>query len=257
MDLHIPQLIAEPGKVDSPPDLQAAEVSLPEGMTLNPAAAHGLEGCTNAQIKLGTAEIIECPAGSEIGTVTVNAPGIPDGSLAGKVYLGAPEPGGAESGEEFRLFLAAEAPQYGVGLRLEGHVKANVQTGRLTAIFADDPQVPFEDFILTFRGGPRAPLANPLRCGLAEPAAALTPYTGHSRRRRPRRMASPSTPTAKGAPAPRRCRSRRRKPLPRIARRAPAPTAPSRSSSRAGKASSTCRRCRPRCRPVCSARSPR
>ncbi len=177
VDLHIPQLLAEPGKPDSP-DLQNAEVSLPEGMTLNPAAARGLEGCTNAQLKLGTDETIECPAGSEIGTVAVNAPGIPDGSLAGKVYLGAPEPGGAESGEEFRIFLAAEAPQYGVGLRLEGHVKANTQTGRLTAIFTDDPQVPFEDFILTFRGGPRAPLANPLRCGLAEPAAALTPYTG-------------------------------------------------------------------------------
>jgi hypothetical protein len=177
VDLHIPQLISEPSKLDSP-DLQSAEVSLPEGMTLNPAAASGLEGCANAQIKLGTGEKIECPAGSEIGTVTVNAPGVPDGSLAGKVYLGSPEPGGAESGEEFRIFLAAEAPQYGVGLRLEGHVQANTQTGRLTAIFAGDPQVPFEDFTLTFRGGPRAPLANPLRCGLAEPAAALTPYTG-------------------------------------------------------------------------------
>ncbi len=177
VDLHVPQLVAEPSKPDSP-DLQTAEVSLPEGMTLNPAAAHGLEGCTNAQVKLGTAETIECPAGSEIGTVTVNAPGIPDGSLVGKVYLGVPEPGGAESGEEFRVFLAAEAPQYGVGLRLEGHVKANLQTGRLTALFTDDPQVPFEDFILTFRGGLRAPLANPLRCGPAEPAAALTPYTG-------------------------------------------------------------------------------
>jgi hypothetical protein len=177
VDLHIPQLLAEPGTPDSP-DLQTAEVSLPEGMTLNPAAAHGLEGCTNAQLKLGTAETIECPAGSEIGTVTVNAPGIPDGSLAGKVYLGAPEPGGAESGEEFRIFLAAEAPQYGVGLRLEGHVKANLKTGRLTAIFAGEPQVPFEDFTLTFRGGQRAPLANPLRCGPVEPAAALTPYTG-------------------------------------------------------------------------------
>ena len=185
VDLHIPQPIAEPGKVASPPDLQDAEVSLPEGMTLNPAAAHGLEGCTSAQIKLGTNEMIECPAGSEIGTVVINAPGIPDGSLAGKVYLGSPEPGGAESGEEFRIFLAAEAPQYGVGLRLEGHVKANVQTGRLTAIFTGDPQLPFEDFTLTFRGGPTTPfgrgappLANPLRCGLAEPAAALTPYTG-------------------------------------------------------------------------------
>jgi hypothetical protein len=178
VDLHIPQPLSEPSKPDSP-DLQAAEVSLPEGMTLNPAAARGLEGCANTQIKLGTDEQIECPAGSEIGAVTVDAPGIPNGSLAGRIYLGSPEPGqGPESGREFRIFLTAEAPRYGVGVRLEGHVKANLQTGRLTALFAGDPQVPFEDFILTFKGGPRAPLANPLRCGPAEPVAALTPYSG-------------------------------------------------------------------------------
>jgi hypothetical protein len=177
VDLHIPQFTSEPARPDSP-DLQSAEVSLPEGMTLNPSAARGLEGCSDAQIGLGTDNKIECPAGSEIGTVAVDAPGIPNGSLAGDVYLGLPEPGqGPESGREFRIFLAAEAPRYGVGIRLEGQVRANAQTGRLTAVFNDAPEVPFEDFILTFKGGPRAPLANPLRCGPAEPAAALTPYT--------------------------------------------------------------------------------
>ncbi len=178
VDLHVPQLTAQPGTPDSP-DLQSAAVSLPEGMTLNPSAARGLEGCSDAQIGLGTDNAIECPAGSEIGTVAVNAPGIPNGSLAGEVYLGAPEPGqGPESGREFRIFLAAEAPRYGVGIRLQGHVQASAQTGRLTAIFEEAPQVPFEDIVLTFNGGPRAPLANPLGCGTAEPAAALTPYTG-------------------------------------------------------------------------------
>ena len=90
MDLHVPQLAAQPSTPDSP-DLQSAQVSLPEGMTLNPSAAHGLEGCSDAQIGLGTDNTIECPAGSEIGTVAVDAPGIPNGSLAGEVYLGAPE----------------------------------------------------------------------------------------------------------------------------------------------------------------------
>lgn len=176
--LHTPQHIAEPSKTSSP-ELETAEVTLPEGMTLNASAAHGLEGCSNAQIALGTANKIECPAGSEIGTVSIDAPGIPNGSLAGKVYLGSPEPNqGPESGREFRIFLAAEAPQYGVGVRLEGHVKANKTTGRLTAIFENDPEVPFEDFVLNFKGGSRATLANPLTCGAAEPSAALTPYTG-------------------------------------------------------------------------------
>jgi hypothetical protein len=178
VDLHVPQLIAQPGSPDAP-DLRGAAVSLPEGMTLNPSAARGLEGCSDAQIGLGTDNGIECPAGSEIGTVAVDAPGIPNGSLSGEVYLGAPEPGqGPESGREFRIFLAAEAPRYGVGIRLEGHVQANTQTGRLTAIFEETPQVAFEDIVLTFDGGPRAPLANPLHCGPAEPAAVLTPYTG-------------------------------------------------------------------------------
>lgn len=178
VEVHIPQFAAEPTRPDSP-DLQDAEVTLPEGMTLNPSAAHGLEGCTDTQIGLGTDDGIECPAGSNIGSVAVDAPGIPNGSLVGSIYLGSPEPGqGPESGREFRIFLAAEAPQYGVGVRLEGHVRANAQTGQLTATFTGAPQVPFEDLILTFRGGPRAPLANPLGCGPAEPSAALTPYTG-------------------------------------------------------------------------------
>jgi hypothetical protein len=176
--LHLPQYISEPAKTSSP-ELQTAEVTLPAGMTLNPSAAHGLEGCTNGQIGIGTDNAIACPAGSEIGTVAIDAPGIPNGSLSGNLYLGAPEPGqGPESGGEFRLFLAAEAAQYGVGVRLEGRVKANTETGRLTATFAHAPAVPFEDFTLVFKHGPRAPLANPLSCGPAEPVAALTPYTG-------------------------------------------------------------------------------
>jgi hypothetical protein len=176
--LHLPQRISEPTQTSSP-ELQTAEVTLPEGMTLDPSAAHGLEGCSNAQIALGTNQPITCPAGSEIGTVTIDAPGVPNGTLAGKIYLGAPEPNqGPESGREFRIFLAAEAPQYDVGVRLEGHVKANKATGRLTAAFEDDPETAFEDIVLDFDGGPHATLANPLTCGPAEPVAALTPYTG-------------------------------------------------------------------------------
>jgi hypothetical protein len=176
--LHIPQATNEPSKTGSP-DLLSTEVTLPEGMTLNPSAAHGLEACTDAEIGLGTNAKVSCPEGSKIGTVEINAPGIPDGSLNGSLYLATPETGqGPESGKEFRVFLAAEAPAYDVGLRLEGQVRANVHTGRLSAVFAGTPQVPFEDFKIQFNGGSRAPLANPLGCGTAAPAATITPYTG-------------------------------------------------------------------------------
>ncbi|MGD1057862.1 MAG: hypothetical protein ABR992_10685 [Solirubrobacteraceae bacterium] len=172
-ELHVPQLLSEPSKPDSP-DVQNAEVTLPEGMTLNPSAANGLEGCSSAQFAAGS-----CPSGSNVGSFSVNAPGIPDGSLTGGVYVGEPEAGqGPESGGEFRIFLLGEAPQYGVGLQLEGRVKANTTTGQLTAVFANAPQVPVEDLTLHFKGGARAPLANPLSCGPAQPSAATTPYGG-------------------------------------------------------------------------------
>jgi hypothetical protein len=196
--LHIPQFTSEPARPGSP-DLQSATVTLPEGMTLNPSAAHGLQACTDAEIAIGSDNPIGCPAGSQIGTVTVAAPGIPDGALSGGVYLGTQESQEPESGNEYRVFLAAEAPEYGVGLRLAGHVRANAQTGRLSATFAGDPQVPFEDFTVHFNGGPRAPLANPLSCAAAQPAATLTPYSGQ-----PPLAAGSSgfLPTASGSGAP-------------------------------------------------------
>jgi hypothetical protein len=177
--LHVPQYTEQPSRPDSP-DLETSEVTLPAGMTLDPSAASGLEACSNEQIGLGTGNPIACPPGSNIGTVTVDAPGIPNGSLAGNIYLGAQASQEPESGRELRIFLAAESSQYGVGVRLEGRVKANAATGQLTATFANTPQVPFEDFILNFKTGPRAPLANPLTCGPATTTSSLTPYSGQA-----------------------------------------------------------------------------
>ena len=172
-NLHVPQFTSQPSRPNSP-DVQGAEVALPEGMTLDPSAAHGLLACSNAQFGAGS-----CPGESQIGTVGVDAPGIPNGSLNGGVFVGSPEPGqGPESGGEYRIFLIAQAPQYGVGLRLEGRVRADAQTGRLTASFADAPQVPVEELRLHFNGGPRAPLANPLSCGSISPSAGISPYGG-------------------------------------------------------------------------------
>lgn len=174
-ELKIPQETEKPSKPNSP-DVQTAEVTLPEGMTLNPSAAKGLEGCSDDQFAGES-----CPAGSKVGSFGLNAPGIPDGSLTGGVYVGSPEPEkNAESGGEFRIFLIGYSAQYGVGLHLEGRVKANTGTGRLTAVFTNAPQVPFESLTLHFRGGNQAPLANPLTCGAAEPAATIVPYGGET-----------------------------------------------------------------------------
>jgi hypothetical protein len=174
--LHIPQSTNEPSKLNSP-DLKTAQVTLPEGVTLNPSAANGLQACTNEQVALGTNNPIGCPEASKVGTFTVDAPGIPNNTLNGTIYLATQENQEPESGGEFRFFLAGETAEYGVGVRLEGRVSANSHTGQLTATVDNGPEVPFENFILHFRGGPRAPLANPLLCA-PTPLSSLISYTG-------------------------------------------------------------------------------
>jgi hypothetical protein len=156
-----------------------ARVTLPEGMTLNPAVvANGLEACSDAQFGKGTANPVTCPPGSKVGEVTIETPDLPAKSLTGSIYVGQPTSTNPESGNEYRIFIDAEAPRYGVSVRLEGHVSANAATGRLTTAVLENPQVPFSDFILTLNG-PHTPLANPLMCGPATANSSLTPHSGN------------------------------------------------------------------------------
>ena len=68
--------------------MRNADVSLPQGMGLNPSAASGLQACTDAQFGKGTRNPVACPAGSKIGTVAIDTPPLPNGTLTGDVYLG-------------------------------------------------------------------------------------------------------------------------------------------------------------------------
>jgi hypothetical protein len=155
-----------------------AYVALPEGLTLNPAAANGLEACSDAQFGEGTNAPIACPAGSVLGTVAIEAPQLPPGSLSGNVYVGQPLSDAPESGQEYRIFIAAESARYGAGVRLTGRVYANAATGRLTTAVLEAPQLPFSDFILNFNSA-HNPLANPLACGPATTNSNLVPYSGN------------------------------------------------------------------------------
>jgi hypothetical protein len=157
-------------------DIQDARLTLPEGLTLNPAAAHGLQACSGAQIAIGTARAVGCPAASRIGAVTIETD-LPPGSLTGNVYLGSPG-GGPITAPPYTIYLDAESPSYGVSVRLQGSVTPNPATGRLEVTFANNPQLPFSELRLTLNGGADAPLANPLVCGSAATAFAFAPYTG-------------------------------------------------------------------------------
>jgi hypothetical protein len=172
-EVKVPQK-AGPEEVNTA-DIKDAHVTLPEGLTLNSAAARGLKACTPAQIRIGSTEPVECPASSKVGEVTIEAD-LPEKSLAGNVYLGAPE-GEPITGPPYTIYVDAESPRYGVSVRLKGQVNPNPATGRLETTFLENPQQPFSDFILKLKGGPQAPLANPL-CGTGQVEALFTPYTG-------------------------------------------------------------------------------
>jgi hypothetical protein len=156
-------------------DIRDAHVTLPEGMTLNPSAAHGLEACSAAQIAIGTTNPVTCPAAAKVGTVTIETD-LPPKSLSGNVYLG--DPGrGPITGPPYTIYLDAESI-YGVSVRLQGVAHPDSSTGRLEATFTGNPQLPFSELILSASGGARAPLANPLVCGQALVQSLFTPYTG-------------------------------------------------------------------------------
>jgi hypothetical protein len=157
-------------------DIRDAHVRLPEGLTLNPAAAHGLEACTAAQIGIGTTNAVGCPPGSKVGAVTIETD-LPPGSLTGNVYLGSPT-GGPITDPPYTLYLDAESARYGVSVRLQGSVIPDPGTGRLEVTFANNPPLPFSELRLTVNGGVHAPLANPLTCAGATTDFAFTPYTG-------------------------------------------------------------------------------
>jgi hypothetical protein len=170
--LQVPQ----PGLLDrdtlTTSHVEDVSVTLPPGMTINPSAANGLMACTDAQLAAGAGEPggDACPAASDIGDVSTSSPLLPD-DLGGNAYIGQPL-----SGDMYRLFVTVEGR--GVSIRLKGSVKPNPSTGQLAAVFANNPELPFDELKVDFRDGPRAPLATPLDCGPKLASAIFTPWSG-------------------------------------------------------------------------------
>jgi hypothetical protein len=175
-DLQLPH-DPSPKGIDTS-QLNTAEITLPEGMTLNPSAARGLGACTPAQARIHSATFgVDCPGASKIGTVALNVPTLPEGSLQGNIYLGGPA-SGPITGPPYTIYVNAESTRYGVDVRLQGSVVPDEATGRLTAKFSENPEQPFSNIQLKFNGGALAPIANPLTCGPATTATSLVPYIG-------------------------------------------------------------------------------
>jgi hypothetical protein len=148
--------------------VRTATVALPQGMTLNPAAAEGLAACTDAELGAGGNAPPACPPASVIGTAEFTTPIL--GSFAGNVYFGAPA-----DGAPYRLFVDVPIP--GARIKLAGPVHLDPATGRVTAAFDVLPQVPFTAFTLRFHGGSRGVFVTPATCGSNVFESTLVPWS--------------------------------------------------------------------------------
>jgi len=171
-NLHLPQnddpsLLAEA-------DLRDAVVTLPEGVTVNPASANGLAGCSPAQIELNGSNPAHCPDASKIGSVEIDTP-LLDHPVKGAVYVATQTDN--PFGSLLAIYIAVDDPQSGVVVKLAGHVVPDATTGQLTTRFDDNPQIPFEDFTVEFFNGPRAPLRTPGTCGDHTTTTDLKPWS--------------------------------------------------------------------------------
>jgi hypothetical protein len=189
VDLHIPQEEdCDPGPPVSCEAAQAhlkdTTVTLPEGLVVNPSSANGLGGCSLAQFGYTstgqdgtihtTPDPATCPDASKLGTVQVDTPLLAD-PLKGAVYLANPYANPFNS--LLALYIAVDDKRTDIVVKLAGEVSTNPTTGRISATFTQNPQVPFEDFKLHFFGGSGGSLRTPATCGQYTTTSSMTPWS--------------------------------------------------------------------------------
>jgi hypothetical protein len=182
VDVHVPQQVSLDTEGLSEADVKDTTVALPSGVALNPAAADGLQACTDVaeagrpegEIELHNALQPSCPEASKVGTVEIATPLLAN-PLTGYAYLAAQNAN--PFGSLVALYVVVEDPVSGTLVKLAGEVKPDPVTGQLISTFENTPQLPFEDFKLHFFGGNRAPLTTPALCGAYTTNASIVPWS--------------------------------------------------------------------------------
>ncbi len=214
VNLTVPQF-EEPER-PATPELRAAVVTLPPGMSVSPGVVDGIEACNESGpegIDLTGPESEEigldgepqlaaghCPSASTVGTAKAFTPLLNE-PVEGHVYLAKPGCGGpgdecteqdALDGNLYKLYLelggTGRLANAGVHLKIPGYVEANPATGQLTTrfegfavgnppVFQGNPQFPFSKLEVHLNDGPRASIDNPATCGVARTTSELTPWS--------------------------------------------------------------------------------
>jgi hypothetical protein len=170
--IDVPQSSDPDGRATA--HVRGVQVLLPEGMSVSPSSANGLQSCAPPQFGYRTDSPISCPDASKIGTVSILSP-LMEQPLAGSVFLA--KQNDNPFGSLLAIYLVAQGQ--GVTIKLAGKVSPDPVTGRLTTTFEDNPELPFSRFELSFKSGSRAPLYNPRVCGTYETETRITSWAGH------------------------------------------------------------------------------
>lgn len=196
-------------------DLKETVVTLPEGVMASPGAANnlatcssgfpgfGFEGPLDSPAQLANEPISpapeSCPDASKLGTVSVKTPLLKN-ELHGSVYLASEDTNLLE--ERLVLYLTAFDEETGVRVKLIGDVHLDQSTGRLTSTFKNSPQVPFENIVIKFFGGPTATQSTPSECGTYTTHGSFTPWSGAAAAQASGDFAITEGPGGSGCPNP-------------------------------------------------------
>jgi hypothetical protein len=178
VEIQTPQNVDPEGLAEA--HLKSAKIVLPPGLTINPSGANGLGACTSAQIGVDPntgepdGEEPTCPDTSKIGTVRVQTP-LLDHPAPGAVYVAMPYDNPFDS--LTAIYIVLDDPLSGTLLKFSGEVILDPQTGRLTTIVDDAPQLPFDSFEVKLKTGAGAPLRTPAACGTYTTTSVLTPWS--------------------------------------------------------------------------------
>jgi hypothetical protein len=174
--VRVPQEAGENPEGLASSTLKNVTVTLPEGVTINPASAGGLQACSEAEIGFRGEEAQSgldlfssdlpspfCPEASKIGTAEIVTPLLPpEQHLKGAVYLAAQ--GANPFNSLIAMYIVARDPVSGVLVKIPGLVALDPATGRITSTLRNAPPLPFQEAILRFFSGSRAPLTTPSLC---------------------------------------------------------------------------------------------
>ncbi len=167
IELSAPQFL---GLANSPSEIKAVNVKLPEDFTVNPDAADGQQACSDGEANFDSEGPAECPDSSKIGTFSIGTKAL-NGRLEGALYIGEPKPG-----DQYRLFMIASG--FGINAKLIGSFRPDPITGQVTAEFANLPQAPFDDFQMHLFSGERSLMATPTKCRIYTVNAHFFPWNG-------------------------------------------------------------------------------